>query len=104
SLEYVIRYKGKKNQPEDFGNIIVKGEGANIIRLKDVARVELGSISYSGDNLSSGRKAVTIAIMQTSGSNANEIEIGVNEQIELLSKSFPPGVNYYKLMSTKERL
>ncbi|SFO16349.1 hydrophobe/amphiphile efflux-1 (HAE1) family protein [Paenimyroides ummariense] len=104
SLEYIIRYKGKKNQPEDFENIVIKGEGANIIRLKDVARVELGSISYSGDNLSSGRKAVTIAIMQTSGSNANDIEIGVNEQIESLSKSFPSGIKYYKLMSTKDRL
>ncbi len=104
ALEYVIRYKGKKNQPEDFENIVVKNDGANIVRLKDVARVELGAISYSGDNLSNGRNAVTIAILQTSGSNANQIEIGVNEQIEQLSKSFPPGIGYSKLMSTKERL
>lgn len=104
SLEYVIRYKGKKNKPEQFENIVVKNEGTNLIRLKDVARVEFGSISYSGDNLSNGKNAVTVAIMQTTGSNANEIEIGVNKSIDQLSKSFPPGIKYSKVISTKERL
>ncbi|WP_312991385.1 efflux RND transporter permease subunit [Chryseobacterium flavum] len=104
ALEYVIRYKGKKNKPEEYENIIVKNDGTNVVRLKDVARVEFGSISNSGDNLSNGKNAVTVAIMQTTGSNANEIEIGVNKAIEQLSKSFPPGIKYTKVMSTKERL
>lgn len=104
SLEYVIRYKGKKNKPEQFENIVVKNDGTKLIRLKDVARVEFGSISYSGDNLSNGKNAVTVAIMQTTGSNANEIEIGINKSIEQLSKSFPPGIKYSKVISTKERL
>lgn len=104
SLEYVIRYKGKKNKPDQFENIVVKNDGTKLIRLKDVARVEFGSISYSGDNLSNGKNAVTVAIMQTTGSNANEIEIGINKSIEQLSKSFPPGIKYSKVISTKERL
>lgn len=104
ALEYVIRYKGKKNKPEEYENIIVKNDGTSVVRLKDVARVEFGSISNSGDNLSNGKNAVTVAIMQTTGSNANEIEIGVNKAIEQLSKSFPPGIKYTKVMSTKERL
>jgi multidrug efflux pump subunit AcrB len=41
-LEYVIRYKGKKNLPEDYDNIVVKNQGNNMVRLKDVARVEFG--------------------------------------------------------------
>ncbi|MBK1896642.1 efflux RND transporter permease subunit [Chryseobacterium paridis] len=104
SLEYVIRYKGKKNKPEQFENIVVKNDGTKLIRLKDVARIEFGAISYSGDNLSNGKSAVTVAIMQTTGSNANEIEIGINKSIEQLSKSFPPGIKYAKVISTKERL
>ncbi|MGG1920229.1 efflux RND transporter permease subunit, partial [Chryseobacterium sp. NRRL B-14798] len=52
ALEYVIRYKGKKNKPEQYENIIVKNIGSQIIRLKDVARVEFGAISNTGDNLS----------------------------------------------------
>lgn len=104
ALEYVIRYKGKKNKPEQYENIIVKNDGTKLIRLKDVARVEFGSLSYSGDNLSNGKNAVTVAIMQTTGSNANAIEVGIDKSIEQLSKSFPPGIKYSKVMSTKERL
>ncbi|RYY33882.1 MAG: efflux RND transporter permease subunit, partial [Sphingobacteriaceae bacterium] len=104
ALEYVIRYKGKKNQPEEYENIIVKRNGTELVRLRDVARVELGSISYSGDSKSNGKNAVTIAILQTSGSNANEIEIGVNGEIAKAAKNFPPGISYTKLISTKDRL
>ncbi|KFF22372.1 efflux RND transporter permease subunit [Chryseobacterium sp. JM1] len=104
ALEYVIRYKGKKNKPEQYENVIVKNDGTKLIRLKDVARVEFGSLSYSGDNLSNGKNAVTVAIMQTTGSNANAIEVGIDKSIEQLSKSFPPGIKYSKVMSTKERL
>ncbi|MDV4128736.1 AcrB/AcrD/AcrF family protein [Elizabethkingia anophelis] len=104
TLEYVIRYKGKKNQPEQYENIIVKNEGTNIVRLKDISRVEFGSIGYSGNNTTNEKNAVTIAIMQTSGSNANDIEIGVNKSLEQLSKSFPPGIKYSKVISSKERL
>lgn len=104
ALEYVIRYKGKKNKPEQYENIIVKNAGSQVIRLKDIARVEFGAISNTGDNLSNGNNAVTVAIMQTTGSNANQIEIGVNKALDQLSKSFPPGIKYTKVMSTKERL
>jgi len=104
ALEYVIRYKGKKNKPEQYENIVVKNNGSNVLRLKDVARVEFGSISYSGDNKSNSKNAVTMAILQTSGSNANDIEIGINKEVERLSKSFPPGIKYVNVMSTKERL
>lgn len=104
ALEYVIRYKGKKNTPEQYENIVVKNLGGSLLRLKDVARIEFGSIAYSGDNKSNGKNAVTVAIIQTSGSNANDIEIGIDTEIERLSKSFPPGIKYVKVMSTKERL
>lgn len=104
ALEYVIRYKGKKNLPESYENIVVKQNGANLVRLKDVARVEFGSVSYSSDNKSNSRNAATLAILQTTGSNANEIEIGINKEIERLSKSFPPGIRYSKMMSTKDKL
>lgn len=103
-LEYVIRYKGKKNKPEQFENMIVKNNGSSIIRLKDIARVEFGAISYSGNNTSNGRNAVTLAIMQTTGSNANDIEKGVDDVLSNASKAFPPGIKYSKIISTKEKL
>jgi hydrophobe/amphiphile efflux-1 (HAE1) family protein len=104
ALEYVMRYRGKKDLPGQYENIVVKRNGGNLLRLKDVARVEFGSITYSGDNKSNGKNAVTLAIIQTTGSNANEIETGVRNELKKLSKSFPPGMKYVSLMSTKERL
>lgn len=104
ALEYVIRYKGKKNLPEQFENIVVKRSGTELVRLKDVARIEFGSISYNGNTKANSKNAVTVAIMQTSGSNANAIEIGVNAEVEKAAKAFPPGIKYNSLMSTKERL
>ncbi|MGE5365155.1 MAG: efflux RND transporter permease subunit [Bacteroidota bacterium] len=104
ALEYVIRYKGKKNLPEQYENIIVKTDGTNIVRLKDVARIEFGSISYSSSTKVNGKNAVVIDILQTSGSNANEVEIGVKAEMEKAAKQFPPGIKYSNIMSTKERL
>jgi len=104
ALEYVMRYKGKKNQPEEYENIVIKRNGRELVRLKDVARIEFGSLSYSGNSTSNGKNAVTVAILQTTGSNANEIEIGVRAELAKAAKSFPPGVSHTSLLSSKERL
>jgi hydrophobe/amphiphile efflux-1 (HAE1) family protein len=104
ALEYVIRYKGKKNLPEQYEQIVIKRNGSDFVRLKDIARIEFGSINYGGDTKNNGKNAVTVAILQTSGSNANEIEIGVSKEIEKASRSFPAGIKYNTLMSTKDRL
>jgi hydrophobe/amphiphile efflux-1 (HAE1) family protein len=104
ALEYVMRYKGKKNQTTEYENIVVKRNGTDLVRLKDVARIEFGSINYGGNTTSNGKNAVTIAILQTTGSNANAIEIGVQDVLKTASKTFPPGIEYTSLMSTKERL
>jgi len=103
-LEYVMRYKGKKNTATDYENIVVKRNLRELVRLKDVARIEFGSLNYNGNTTSNGKNAVTVAILQTTGSNANEIEIGVREELVRASKSFPPGIAYTSLMSTKDRL
>ncbi|HAK80607.1 MAG TPA: hydrophobe/amphiphile efflux-1 family RND transporter [Runella sp.] len=103
-LEYVIRYRGKKNKPEEYENIIIKSNGTQIVRLRDVARLEFGSLNYGGSTKSNGRNTVTVGIFQTSGSNANEVEIGVRNEIIKASHAFPPGIIYDHLISTKERL
>lgn len=106
AMEYVIRYRGKKNMPEQYGNIIVKTrtEDGSVIRLRDVARVEFGAIAYGSDNKMNGKDAVTIAIIQTSGSNANEVETGIRDVLTKMSTSFPKGIKYQMVQSTKEKL
>ncbi|PZF71832.1 efflux RND transporter permease subunit [Taibaiella soli] len=103
--EYVIKYQGKRNTNEQYENIILKANpDGTIIRLKDVARVEFGSLSYASDTKIDGKQGIGIAVYQTAGSNANDIQIAINKLMEKASKSFPRGVKYFSIYSTKQYL
>ena len=105
SFQYVIRYTGKLKTVEEFENVIIKAEdNGHFLRLKDVARVELGALSYNGDLKVNGLQATNIAINQTSGSNAREV---IKESLKVLdeaSKSFPEGVHYTNLVNANKFL
>ncbi|WP_420155155.1 efflux RND transporter permease subunit [Siphonobacter sp.] len=104
-LQYIVKYKGKLNKPEEFEHIILKAKpDGSLLRLRDVARIEFGSAFYDSDNKEDGKPAVTLAIQQVSGSNANEIEIAVRKTLDESSKRFPKGVQYDIIQSVKERL
>ncbi|GAA4438565.1 efflux RND transporter permease subunit [Ravibacter arvi] len=104
-LQYIIKYKGKLNRPEDFEQIILKAKpDGSMLRLRDVARIEFGSAFYDSNNKEDGNPAVTLAIQQVSGSNANEIEIAVRKQLDESAKTFPKGVKIDIIQSVKERL
>lgn len=105
SFEYVIRYRGKLTQPEEFENIVIKSdEDGNILRLGDVARVELGSMDYTAMTQTQGEPGISMAIFQSAGSNAREVILEIEHTLEEASKSFPPGVDYIELMNTNEFL
>ncbi|HVI43945.1 MAG TPA: efflux RND transporter permease subunit [Chitinophaga sp.] len=105
ALSYVINYKGKFNTPEQFENIVVRADkDGSVLFLRDLARIELGSASYSTDNRVDGKDAVTLAVFQTNGSNANQIQTTVKEVMDHASKTFPKGIKYHVTMSTKEQL
>ncbi len=101
-FEYVIKYKGKLNKPEDYENITIRANSdGSVLRLKDVARVELGSNSYSSLTTVDGKTAVGFGIIQLGGSNSNDIQIAINKLMEKESKKFPEGVKYNNFYSTK---
>ncbi|GAB3988562.1 efflux RND transporter permease subunit [Spirosoma daeguense] len=102
AFEYVIKYKGKLNQPEQYENIILKAnaDGSTIL-LKDVARIEFGSFTYSGDTKVNGRPSVGIAINQMAGSNANDIQVAILSIMDKAAGAFPKGINYTIGYSTK---
>ncbi|WP_320111640.1 efflux RND transporter permease subunit [Draconibacterium orientale] len=105
SFEYVIRYRGKLTQPEEFENIVIKSdEDGNILRLGDVARVEFGSLDYTALTQTQGQPGISMAIFQSAGSNAREVILEIERTLEEASKSFPPGVDYMELMNTNEFL
>jgi len=105
AFEFVIKYKGKMSQAIDYENIIIRSNAdGSQLRLKDIARVELGSYTYSSGGLVNGKQGITIVVLQSAGSNANDIQIAINQQIEKASVNFPKGVKHYILYSTKKAL
>lgn len=104
-FEYVLKYKGKLNQPADYENIIIKANSnGSVIKLKDVARVELGSFAYSSNSLLNGHQTTGIAIFQTAGSNANDILTQVQDQMKKFEKSLPKGLEIVTIYNSKEFL
>lgn len=105
AFDYVIRYKGKYTEPSEYENILLRASAdGNTLRLKDVATVEFGSYDYGASTFYGDKGAVMVAMFQTAGSNANEIEIAAQKRWEELSASFPPGVKYDIIYSSKDSL
>ena len=100
-FQYSIQAKGRLVSVEEFGRIIVRAnEDGSFIRLEDVARIELGSQSYSVSSTVNNRPAASIAIYQSPGANALGVAEGVYAAMERLSQRFPPDVEYKILYDT----
>ncbi|MFV0365328.1 MAG: efflux RND transporter permease subunit [Mangrovibacterium sp.] len=105
SYEYVIRYTGRLETEEQFGDIVIKSNpDGTVLRLHDVADLELGAQDYSVNTLTQGKEGVTMAIYQAAGSNAREVIVNCRKEFEKASEIFPPGVDYNILMDTNEFL
>ncbi|MFT4061156.1 MAG: efflux RND transporter permease subunit [Edaphocola sp.] len=96
ALEYVLTYQGRYNKPEQYENVIIKANpNGEILRLKDIADVELGSEFYDIYSNMDGYPSAAITLKQTYGSNASKVIEEVKEKLEELKKSsFPPGMDY----------
>lgn len=100
SFEFTLTAQGRLVTPQEFGDIILRSaEHGALVRLKDVARVDLGSESYSNAAEVSGHPAGVIGIRQLPGSNALDVAKGVEEKMAALAPYFPPGVEYRVVMN-----
>lgn len=105
SFQYTIKYKGRLKNAEEFRNIVVKAmPNGQILRLKDIARVELGAISYGSSSTTNGKPSVGVAISQTAGSNAQEVIKGSLQVLDDASASFPNGMHYLALFNINDFL
>ena len=92
-MQFKIDTKGRLVQPSEFENIIVKtGDDNRIIRIRDVAKVELGSENYTGTAWFDDRPAIPLAIFKLSDANALDVLNNVNAELERLAKNFPEGM------------
>ncbi|MDR0532626.1 MAG: multidrug efflux RND transporter permease subunit [Verrucomicrobiales bacterium] len=98
---YAVRAQGRLTSPEEFGNIVVRANSdGSIVRLKDVARIELGSQTYNLMGRFDGKPAAVMALYQLPGSNALQAANGAKQLMEELSKKFPPGMKYAVALDT----
>src|SRR5258708_5625598 len=100
-ITYTVRAQGRLVDPEEFGNVIVREnpDGSNV-RLRDVARIELGALTYQQYGTFNGNPAAVIAAFQSPGSNALEVADSVRKSMSQLAKGFPPGVAYQISLDT----
>ena len=95
AYEYSLRYTGRLKSAEEFGNIIISSDAnGQTLKLKDVARIELGGQMYSVSMKNNNLPSVLGMVQQIAGSNANEIAKQVKAELEEQAKLFPPGMEY----------
>lgn len=105
TYQYTLKYRGRYETSEEFGNIVIKSlANGEVLRLKDIAKVELGAQSYAYNSEINGHPGATCMISQTAGSNANEIILEIDKLTEEISKELPKGLVLSDLMSTKDFL
>lgn len=94
--QYILKYTGKFNTPEEYKNVILRAnEDGSLLRLKDIADVEFGTVSYDMVSKTDGRPSASIMIKQRPGSNAKEVIETIKSKMEDLKEtSFPPGMTY----------
>ncbi len=102
-FEFSLNSQGRLSTPEEFGNIVIAtGEDGSLLRLRDVARVDLGSSSYSNVSHISNRPAGLIGIYQLPGANALDVAKRVTAKLNDLQQYFPEGIHYNVILNTTD--
>lgn len=104
-FQYTMKYRGRLSTPEEFGDIVVKSlPTGEVLRLKEIAEVELGDEAYNYRSQTSGHPGALFMVYQTAGSNATEVINAIDAEIEKMSRSLPEGVEFGDVFSTKDFL
>ncbi|MGN1225648.1 MAG: efflux RND transporter permease subunit [Candidatus Cryptobacteroides sp.] len=105
TFQYVLKYRGRYELESDYENMVIKAlSGGELLRLKDVARVELGAENYALRSQTNGHPGANCMIAQTAGSNANETIEKIDATCKEISSSLPKGMVLEDIMSTKDFL
>ena len=101
-FQYTLTSKGQLSTAEEFGNIVLRSDGSGILRLKDVAKVELGSTSYTAVGKLNNESTALIGIEQRPGANALDVAKGALAELDRLSQYFPDGVHYQVVLNSTD--
>ena len=105
TFQYVLKYRGRYEKETDYENLVIKSlPDGKVLHLKEVAKIELGAMTYSTIGEVNGRPGSNCMISQTSGSNANEIIEAIDQEMVKIKAELPKGVEVVDLMNTKDFL
>jgi HAE1 family hydrophobic/amphiphilic exporter-1 len=100
-LTYTLRAQGRLVEAEEFGNVLIReNPDGSSVRLKDIARIELGSLNYQQYGTFNGKPAAVIAAFQSPGSNALDVAENIRKTMQALATHFPPGIEYKVSLDT----
>lgn len=102
TFQYTLNTAGRLRNAQEFGDIVIRNDGVDMLRLKDVARIEIGSETYSSSSTLKGKPTAALAVYQSPGSSSLAVSKAVRERMEELSKSFPPGMEYQITLDTTD--
>jgi hydrophobic/amphiphilic exporter-1 (mainly G- bacteria), HAE1 family len=98
---YTVRAQGRLQTPEEFGQVVVRSNAdGSVVRLKDVARIELGALNYNQHTRYDGEAGTVMGVFQTPGSNGLEVVAGVKQALEQMKGSFPADLDYKVTLDT----
>lgn len=105
TFQYVLKYRGRYEDAEDYGNLVVRAlPDGNVLRLKDIATVELGAVNYAMLSQTSGHPGANAMIAQTAGSNANEVIMEIDRTLDEIRANLPTGMVLTDIQSSKDFL
>ena len=105
TFQFTMKYRGRLKDVDEFRNIVVRSQpDGSVLRLKDVARVELGTLSYSFQSTMDGKPSCTFIVFQVAGSNATAVNKQIAAELERMSKDLPTGTEFVTMMSSNDFL
>ena len=104
SFQYTLKYTGKLKSSEEFQDIIIRSGNDQVLRLSEVATVELASLNYTVESMTNGNESVFLSISQTAGSNAQQVIKDIKAVLAEAEKSYPPGVKTNIVMDSSQFL
>ena len=102
AFQYTLDVQGRLKDAGEFSDIVIRNDGVNMLRLGDIARIEIGSETYSSSSRLKGKPTAALAVYQSPGSSSLEVSKAVKARMEELAKAFPPGVEYQIALDTTD--
>ena len=102
AFQYTLNVQGRLSDAKEFADIVIRNDGVNMLKLSDIAEIEIGSETYSSSSELRGKPTAALAVYQSPGSSSLAVSDAVKAKMEELAEAFPPGVDYQIALDTTE--